>query len=179
MLILDHYIFNTNTAMLGQMTNEYGEYFTVIVENKRIYRVNMPMQKLIEINLNYYGSSFRGARDGSRAILGNIHMYPIAINIAKNIIWFPSESMKNPSLRWFALDCILTFGRSGDNETEVTLTSGLKFVIPVKHKEFLKRYNHAHLLKSKMEQRTTHMSQFIAERFIEYKVKDDEIDLNE
>lgn len=178
MLILDHYIFNIDTAMLQQRTNENGEYYTIVVEKNYVFHVNMPMQKLLDINLRYYGSSYRGARDGSRAILGNIQIYPIAISMLEKVIWLPSESIKSPNRVWFALHCIHypELKPCGD-QTSITLTSGLQFTIPVQHKNFIKPYNNALLLKAKMDQRIHHMPQLIADRFEEYKIED--IDLYE
>ena len=179
MLILDHYIFNVETAMLQQHTNENGEYYTIVVEKNVAFQVNMPMQKLLDINLRYYGSSYRGARDGSRAILGNIQLYPIVISMIKKVIWLPSESAKSKSRVWLALHYIHypETGPCGDTHTIVTLTSGLQFTIPVNYKNFTKIYNSALLLNAKINQRIYHTPQLIAERFIEYKIED--IDLYE
>lgn len=175
MIILDHYIFNIDTAMLKQMTNENGEYYTIVVEKNHVFRVNIPMQKLIEFNYNYYGLSYRGARDGSRALLGKIQKCPISIYLSQNIIWLPSDSLKSPTLHWFALHCIRIYEPFGDFETEVILTSGLKIYIPIRSKDFEKSYNKALVLKAKMEQRINYLPPLIAEQFEEYVIEEDKI----
>ncbi|WP_107840330.1 competence protein ComK [Metasolibacillus meyeri] len=172
MNLLENYIFTTETAMLIERTNEYGEFYSIVIEKHRNLHVAMSKQKLLEYNLKHFGSSYRGARDGSRAVLGNIHMYPIAINPAQNIYWFPSESITSPKSIWIALHCVIYFEDSGNGRTKVILTNGKSYFVPVYYKAFTKRIDHAHLLRAKMEQRTQHMSSIILERLSEYETID-------
>ncbi|WP_042471155.1 competence protein ComK [Bacillus ndiopicus] len=170
--VLKNYIFTTETAMLAEGTNEFGEYFSIVIEKDCILYVAMSKQKLVEYNLKHFGSSYRGARDGSRAVLGNVHMYPIAINPAQNIYWFPSESITSPSSVWIALHCLSHFEDDGNRRTKIILTNGRSFIVPVCFKAFTKRVDHAHLLRAKMEQRAQHMSSIVLERLSEYETID-------
>ncbi|KYG91198.1 competence protein ComK [Metasolibacillus sp. FSL H7-0170] len=172
MELLKNYIFTTETAMLYEATNEFAEPFSIVIEKHRVVYVAMSKQKLLEYNLKHFGSSYRGARDGSRAVLGNVHMYPIAVNPAQNIYWFPSESITSSSSIWIALHCLCHYEDAGNERTKIILTNGRSYFVPVYYKAFKKRVDHAHLLKSKMEQRAQHMALLILERLSEYETID-------
>ncbi|WPK12385.1 competence protein ComK [Lysinibacillus louembei] len=172
MNLLENYIFTIETVMLAEGTNEYGEFYSIVVEKQRVLYVAMSKQKLLEYNLNHFGSSYRGARDGSRAILGNVHVYPIAINPAQNIYWFPTESITSPSSVWIALHCLTHYEDAKNGCTRFILTNGRSYFVPVRYKAFRKRVDQALLLKAKMEQRTQHMSSTVLERLSEYETID-------
>lgn len=168
MSILRNYIFTAETAMVKEEINEYGQCISIVFEKNRTIQVAMSKQKLIEYNLKHFGHSYRGAKDGSKAILGNINMYPIAINAAQDIFFFPSDTITAKSSVWIALHCLVHYEEYKERETKIYLTNGRSYIVPVSYKMFTKRVDSAHVLKSKMEQRARHMESYVVESAAAY-----------
>lgn len=98
---LNHYIINKKTVLVTGEYDEYGKQCTRVVEGDLSIFVNKSPDKVLEETLNYYGNNLKGAIEGAKSILGNIHMTPFIVSQVQDICLFPYKSSKHHDCIWF------------------------------------------------------------------------------
>ena len=161
------YIVNVNTDVFIPYYNEFGELRTIVLENDVFKEVALSPYKLIDYNLRYYGSSMRGARDGTKEIIGNVSLAPVMINEKQGIYMVPSKSPRSEDCIWFNLNAYLKCEHDQMGGTYVILTNGNIVQVDVPRNKMEKQFNQTYVLKSKREKRTKQMEQTetISKRF--------------
>jgi competence protein ComK len=161
------YIVNVNTDVFIPYYNEFGELRTIVLEKNACKEEALSPYKLVDYNLRYYGSSMRGARDGTKAIIGNVSLAPVMINEKQGIYMVPSKSPRSDGCIWFNLDAYLRCEPDQMGGTYVILTNGNIIQVDVPRDKMEKLFNTAYILKSKREKRTKQMEQTetISKRF--------------
>ncbi|WP_153730419.1 competence protein ComK [Sporosarcina obsidiansis] len=172
------YVMNKGTSVIFPEYNEDGKLQSVVVENNRLYRVDQKPTTLVDQNLRYYGSSLRGAKDGTRMILGNVMMSPVVINERLNLYWFPSKSPYRDDCVWFALQHIKDYKAIGNKKTSITLLNGTKFMLDLSSYSFEERFNNACRLKTLIEGRTIQLMVCESEQAASYLISKDRCDRN-
>lgn len=148
------FILDYETVLFLPKYDDLGNLTTIVMQNGHPVNVDMSPTELIDFNLRYFGSSLRGAGDGSRMILGKISMYPIVINEKLDIYWFPSMSPSSPDCVWFAVHHIESYKSIGKKQTQVLLSDNSTVIIDSSVYSFEKKIQRAYALKYKMEGRT-------------------------
>ena len=64
---------NSETMMYMPVYDSFGNLCTQVYEKNNEYISTLPPTKLLDFNLRYFGSSLRGAFDGSKMILGKLN----------------------------------------------------------------------------------------------------------
>ncbi|MCM3636585.1 competence protein ComK [Sporosarcina luteola] len=142
---------NRNTIAYVSAFNEVGKLVTDIYTTKGIYRVDIEPIKLIDKVFKNYGSSYTGAKEGSKWILGDIDMPPLVIGGAEGLYLFPSESPSSPTCKWFFLHHIVHHKAIEKKKTAVYMTGELVLTADISKSSFESRLTHATLLKVRME----------------------------
>ncbi|WML43895.1 competence protein ComK [Neobacillus sp. PS3-40] len=135
MEINDHVI-NENTVLFTGEYDKWGNLCTRVIEGVNSFVVNESPVDQIDKTLLNYGSSFSGALQGSKHILGPMKMYPIKINENKDIWLFPTKSFKKKNCVWFNLYHVIRTKAQGVQKTEVLTTFGHSFIINMKESAF-------------------------------------------
>lgn len=148
------YVLKHETVLFLPEYDVKGNLCTIGLENGKPFLVNMSPTALVDYNLRYYGSSLRGANEGSRMILGNSSMYPIVVNEMLDIYWFPSMSPNREACIWFAAHHIQDYKGTGKKKTKVLLSDKSTITIDVSVYSFDKKIQKTYLLKCKLEGRT-------------------------
>lgn len=73
-------IMNSETMMYMPVYDSFGNLCTQVYEKNNEYISTLPPTKLLDFNLRYFGSSLRGAFDGSKMILGKLNKNPIVVH---------------------------------------------------------------------------------------------------
>ena len=89
--------------------DENGNPMTIIMESNYTFEELSSSTELVDYSLKYFGLSLRGARDGSRAVLGNITKYPVLMCERLDLYWFPSKSPRLHECIWFALHHVRSY----------------------------------------------------------------------
>lgn len=147
--VLDH-----DTILFLPKYNESGCLQTIVRDANGSFDVDRAPTSLIDFNLRYYGSSLRGARDGSNMILGNGHMNPVIVNEKLGLYWFPSKSPFKDDCMWFALHHIKDYLDIGRKRTKIIFSDGSTHIIDMSRSRFDLRVQKAYKLKCKIEYRT-------------------------
>ena len=153
------YIINVNTDVFIPYYNEFGELGTIVLEGDVCKEVPLSPYKLIDYNLRYYGSSMRGAKDGTKEIIGNVKMAPVMINETKGIYMVPSKSLRSEGCMWFNLKSYFKCEDDQKGGTYVILTNGNVIQVDVPKAKMERLFSQAYELKSKREKRTEQMEQ--------------------
>lgn len=151
------YIINIDTASLIPHYNELGELWTIVIEKNGYLLVEMSPHAVIDFNLRYYGSSMRSAKDGVKAIIGNVNVPPVTVNEVQGIYWLSSKPILAPGCVWFSLHFIVDCLCDHKGGANVYLTNGHMIQVDVCRKKMDKQINQTYLLKSKKEERTKQM----------------------
>lgn len=142
-----------NTIAYVSKFNEVGKLVTDIYTTNGLYRVDIEPIKLIDKVLKNYGSSYTGAKESSRWLLGDIDMPPLVIGGAEGVYLFPSESPATPNCTWFLLHHVEHHKAIDKKNTAVYLTNGLVLTVGVSNSSFERRLTSATRLRVKMEGR--------------------------
>lgn len=96
------YEINSNTcAIIALKENK-----TIIIETNKKLEINTPVDRIINYNCEYYGSSFQGRLQGTKNAIGMKYKLPIIIEESREIIFFPTNSYKNNNCSWLNLNNI-------------------------------------------------------------------------
>ncbi|WP_449619658.1 competence protein ComK [Robertmurraya sp. Marseille-Q9965] len=137
MVIRVNYLINAKTVLFYGIYYENGALYTLVIEGNDKFLVAIAPLKLIDNTLISYGSSFKGALESSRKLLGeNRKMYPLKIDASLDIWIFPSKSYKKENCVWFALNHVENTKPLGIKETKVFLDYGHEIDIKMRESSF-------------------------------------------
>ncbi|GGH86964.1 competence protein ComK [Pullulanibacillus pueri] len=95
-----HYVINPETMALLPIDSPFGEHWTLVIESYRVLQVTRKPLTIIDESCKFFGSSYKGRKEGAAALLNYTHMAPIAISDAFEITLFPLTSPKNRECIW-------------------------------------------------------------------------------
>ncbi|WHY73875.1 competence protein ComK [Fictibacillus enclensis] len=98
----NQYEIHGDTMALLPIFQEYGELLTKVLEKHQTLVTSEKPKGVIQYNCRYYGSSYRGRKDGATAIMGYLKRAPIVISEHLGIFFIPLESPDNESCIWIA-----------------------------------------------------------------------------
>lgn len=170
------YVIKRETMYFIPKLDKGGYLCTHIVKTDRVFKIALSPTELIDQNLRYFGSSFKGASQGSRAILGNVTMCPIVANEKLDFYWFPTKSPTSPDCIWFALHHIDRHEAIGKRKTRVFLSNGSFLDIELSAYSFERKLQRAYKLKYKIEERTRLNPEFVNESTVLYETDEHDDD---
>ena len=150
-------IMSSKTMLYIPKYDAHGNLCTRVIERDYEYISKLAPTKLMDYNLRYFGSSLRGAFDGSRMILGKLNKNPIVVHEQSNIVWFPSMSYLRRECTWFAVHHIQDYLAVDKKNTRVIFMNGYETNVELSVKAFENRIQRAFLLKYKLEKRTKNL----------------------
>ena len=100
-------VYEINRATLAIIPVD--EKTTKIYEEENEYVVNKSSNSIIKENCEYYGSSYEGRCIGTKYLTGIKSKCPIIIEESRNIIFFPTTSVRTQQSSWIALNKIKNF----------------------------------------------------------------------
>ena len=83
-----------------------------IYEEENEYIINKSSNSIIKENCEFYGSSYEGRCIGTKNLTGIKTKYPIIIEESRNIIFFPTTSVRTQQSSWIALNKIETYSKN-------------------------------------------------------------------
>lgn len=144
---MNNYIINENTLMLIKQ-----DFKTKIIEKNHIFTINNDINSILDESCKNYGSSFYGRVVASKYLLGNGYKTPIIINENKEIIFFPTSSLKNSECNWINYNYVEKLFND-KNKTILIFKNSLKIELEISskflYKQLLKSSRLESILKSK------------------------------
>lgn len=109
--MLDSYEINNHTIALVPITQNESK----IIEEDAVFFVNKSTTDIINDSCKYFGSSFLGRREGTKALMGIHYKAPIIIEESKSIIFFPTSSPRFDNCTWISLQHIHNYLKNKGN----------------------------------------------------------------
>ncbi|GLC87783.1 competence protein ComK [Lysinibacillus piscis] len=141
-------VMNSETMLYEPVYDEFGNLNTNVIEKDGEYISTMAPTKLMDFNLRYFGSSLKGACEGSKTILGKLNKNPILVY---EKLWFPSKSPWHRECAWYAVHHIYDYGIVDKKRTKIIFTNGRERTVDMSVKALEYRMQRAFLLKYKLE----------------------------
>lgn len=139
------------TSVIYPQFNEQGKLGAMVLQNGELIYMDISPTKLVDYSIRCYGSSLRGAIDGTRLILGDISMPPVVVSEKLGLYWFPSKSPASYDCVWLSAGHVDRFTPVGKEHTKVIFTNGSSMILNCSNYSFEKKHQRACWLKKQME----------------------------
>ncbi len=143
--MIEDYEINIDTIAIIPIDNGISKVY----EKEEEYIVNQNSNKIIEKNCKFYGSSYRGRCEGTKYLTGIKSKFPIIIEESRNLIFFPTSSIRNNNNCWLCLDKIKTYNKNIYG-CDVTFINNKKISLDISLYSLDNQYYRATMLKSKL-----------------------------
>ena len=148
---MDKYLITNDTLVVMPYEGDK----TKIVEKYVTYIINDLPLNIINKSCLYYGSSYKGRCDASEYMIGIKYKCPIIISEIKDILFFPTTSVKNPGCIWFNYKSVSKYYYN-NKQLFVEIINGEKIIVDISNYTFsnqiLKTSRLDSILKSKYAQ---------------------------
>lgn len=104
---IDQYEINGDTILIEPI----GKSKSKVYEGDISYIVNMSPLRIIKHSCLYFGCSYEGRKEGTKAIIGVDMKVPIVIEDSRNIIFFPTSSCIHTDSIWISYQNLLKYSR--------------------------------------------------------------------
>lgn len=95
-----------------------------IIENNESYVINVPPMQVLEHSCEYFGSSFKGRKEGTKKLLGITHKSPIIVEESRKIIFFPTTSPDRIDCVWINLEKVNKYYKSSSKKSIIEFKNG-------------------------------------------------------
>ena len=123
-----------------------------IYEEENEYIINKSSNSIIKENCEFYGSSYEGRCIGTKNLTGIKTKYPIIIEESRNIIFFPTTSVRTQQSSWIALNNIETYSKN-QNKSKIKFKNNKDININISFYSLENQICRAIMLKSKLYDR--------------------------
>lgn len=147
-MMLENYEINNDTVAIIPI----NDFQSKIYEEEAEYIINKNSNKIIEYNCKFYGSSYKGRCEGTKYLTGIKSKYPIIIEETRNIIFFPTSSIRCTDNSWIALNKIKSYDKLNYGSI-ITLKNNKKLDLDISLYSLDNQYCRANLLKVKLYER--------------------------
>ncbi len=131
----------------------HGNFYAKVVEEDGEYIVKMRPIDIIKRSCDYYGSSFRGRKEGTRAVIGITHKAPIAIEPLNEIYVFPTISPSDPRCVWLSHIHVYKYEPTKNDQTIVYFTNEKSILLDVSYHSFVNQLYRTAQLRTKLTER--------------------------
>ena len=143
--MLKNYEINSGTVAIIPVDDKKSKVYEDDIE----YIVDKNTNQIIEYNCKFYGSSYRGRCDGTKFLTGIKSKYPIIIEETRNIIFFPTSSIRNSDNIWISLNKIKSYSKNNYG-TKIEFNNNKKLDLDISIYSLENQYCRANLLKAKL-----------------------------
>lgn len=151
-IILNHFVVSRYTmAILPYLLN--NDLYAKVVEEDGEYIVKQTPLDIIRHSCDYYGCSFQGRKEGTKAVIGITHKAPIAIEPSNEIYFFPTASPKDSCCVWLSHMHVYRYEPAKYERTVVYFRNGKSVVLDVSCKSFINQLHRTAQLRTKLSER--------------------------
>ena len=123
-----------------------------VYEEESEYIVKRSANSIIKDNCEFYGSSYEGRCIGTKSLTGIKTKYPIIIEESRNIIFFPTSSIRTGQSSWIALNKIKKYSKTND-KSKIYFKNDSKVSLDISYYSLENQICRATMLKSKLYER--------------------------
>ena len=142
---MEDYEINSSTLAIVPL----GEDISKVYEEDAEYIVSKSTNAIIKENCEFYGSSYEGRCKGTKKLTGIKSKFPIIIEESRNIIFFPTSSVRSDNNTWIALNNIKEY--TEDNlKSNITFKNNENLDLDISYYSLDNQICRAHMLNSKL-----------------------------
>ncbi|ARF15104.1 MULTISPECIES: competence protein ComK [Sporosarcina] len=164
-------VISPGTSLVYPYYDDEGKLCAVLLKDGDFIRVDKSPTEIVDLSMQFYGTSLRGGIDGGKALMGKIHMTPVMVNERLDMYFFPSNSPSSNECVWFSLSHILTFLPFDKKHTKVIFRDGNVFTVNCSYSVFQTRYQRACMLKNGLSARFTQMALGVRKGYKTYLIR--------
>ena len=128
------------------------EETSMVYEEEESYVVKKSSNSIIKDSCEYYGSTYEGRCIGTKTLTGIKGKYPIIIEESRNIIFFPTTSIRNNQSSWIALNKIKKYSKN-KNMSNILFKNDKTVKIDITYYTLENQILRANLLSAKLLER--------------------------
>lgn len=145
---MNNYEINSATLAIVPL----GENLSKVYEEEAEYIVSKSPNAIIKENCEFYGSSYEGRCRGTKNLTGIKSKFPIIIEESRNIIFFPTGSVRSEENTWIALNNIKEYKIDALN-SKITFKNNENLDLDISYYSLDNQVCRAHMLNSKLYDR--------------------------
>ncbi|MEE6449905.1 competence protein ComK [Gottfriedia acidiceleris] len=144
--VLNEYEINKSTmAIIPEFTVDLVVISKIYETDDNFYVLMKPIE-IIERSCAYFGSSYRGRREGTKQMISITHKPPIAISSMNQIFFFPTSSSLKVECSWISYNHVANFRGGKYNRSVVQFFNGIELPLEISRGSFENQlYRTAHL----------------------------------
>ncbi len=142
---MEDYEINSSTLAIIPL----GENISKVYEEEAEYIVSKSSNAIIKENCEFYGSSYEGRCKGTKKLTGIKSKFPIIIEESRNIIFFPTSSVRSDNNTWIALNNIKDYKIDNLNSI-ITFKNNENLDLDISYYSLDNQICRAHMLNSKL-----------------------------
>ncbi len=124
-----------------------------VLEDNKEYVIDSTPYEIMDYSCKYFGSSYEGRKEGTKAILDINYKVPILVENSRNIIFFPTNSPSAEDCCLISLKNIKNIKESDYNTTTIIFNNDISILIPVSKRTIQNQILRASRLDSIMRDR--------------------------
>ena len=145
---MKEYEINSSTLAIVPISDKESKVY----EEEEEYIIQKSANSIIKQNCEFYGSSYEGRCTGTKYLTGIKSKYPIIIEESRNIIFFPTSSIRTGQSTWIALNKIKKYNKTKFN-SQVLFKNETKIDLDISLYSLENQIIRATMLKSKLYER--------------------------
>lgn len=107
---------------------------SVVYEDEERYIIEDLPFKIMEDSCKYFGSTYKGRKDGAKEILGAEYKVPIVIDNSNDLIVFPTTSPLAEDCIWISLKRVKRFEKIDFNNTKLIFDNNIELIVPCSYR---------------------------------------------
>lgn len=128
---------------------------TKVLETDNEYFISENSLSIMEHSCEYFGSSYKGRKEGTKKLLGITHKAPIIIEESRKIIFFPTKSPEKDECIWINLEKIDKYYKIDQNNSAIQFKNGDVLEFNISFGSLTNQIMRATRLKFVLEERIT------------------------
>lgn len=143
------YEINEGTLAIMPMDSERSK----VLEDEIQYVIEESPFQIMDESCKYFGSSYKGRKEGSKSILGDGYKIPILVEDGENIVFFPTVSPGDKDCVWLASKKIKNIVAIDELSSKVIFDNKQEIEVPVSYRSLQNQLLRATRLESVIRNR--------------------------
>ena len=123
--------YEINEGTLAVMPDTNDSRKSKILEDRKEYIIDSKPYEVMDYSCKYFGSSYEGRKEGTKAVLDINYKVPIIVENIMNLIFFPTNSPDSADCIWISLKNIKTIKEDDFNSTRIIFNNDIEITIPI------------------------------------------------
>ena len=123
--------YEINEGTLAVMPDTNDSRKSKILEDRKEYIIDSKPYEVMDYSCKYFGSSYEGRKEGTKAVLDINYKVPIIVENSMNFIFFPTNSPDSSDCIWISLKNIKTIKEDDFNSTRIIFNNDIEITIPI------------------------------------------------